>query len=142
MRLLAGLAACAAVLAVAAPALAGGYWDAQPPQPAAATAPCDRACPPPPCGCWRDRYAPIRRAAPPPSPPGVVLPSEFFETEGSVGPPFADYGYAGGEAVEFAGANASAFASASASARVSVSVRVAQHVAPRPAPHGCGCGHR
>jgi hypothetical protein len=163
MRVLAGLVAMAAMLMGALPAAAGGYWDVQPATPPPAYAdgppPCRQGCPPPPpCGCERGyhREAAWReeRPLPPPPPPAprpVVLPSEFFETESSVGPAFADYGYGGGGGgFEETGAfgEASAFASASASAHVSVDVRVMQHMMhqrmpPHPAPHGCGCsGHR
>ena len=150
MKFLAGLITFALLLAGAAPALAGGYWDAEPaPPPQYAEAPpCHQGCPPPPprCGCWRDREMVIRREEaplPPPPPPSLGLPAEFFDTEGSVGPAYLDYGYEGGGGVVFEQASASAFASSSA--HVSVNVRIFQHMRQHmmmhhPAPHGCGCG--
>jgi hypothetical protein len=159
MKFLAGLMSLAVLLTGAAPALAGGYWDARPappPQYAEGPPPCHQGCaPPPPCGCWQDRgfhEEAWRRPPPlpmPPPPPSVSIPPEFFESESSVGPAFVDYGGGGGGGgfVEtFGSANASAFASASASAHVSVSVNIHQHMMhhpmPHPMPHPCGCGHR
>ena len=140
MKTLAGAALCALVLAAAAPAFAGGYWDLRdaapaPPDAAYDGPPCERACPPPQPPCPPPRHRVYRgeedswQEGPPPAEEAdVVMPAEFFETESSVGPAFLDEGGGGGggavETDAFGGAEAFASASASASAHVSVDVRV------------------
>src|SRR6266851_827730 len=84
----------ALILALSAgPALAGGYWDAGGPSPAAwrHDSDCDRPCPPCPDRRehrWRERdgweregWREHRREA-----HQVFLPAEFFEGGGGVGP--------------------------------------------------------
>jgi hypothetical protein len=142
MNILAGAALGALMLAAAAPAFAGGYWDLRdgtpaPPDAAYDGPPCERACPPPQPPCPPPRRRVYQREAEswqqgPPSAEAanVVVPAEFFDVESSVGPAFLDEGGGGGGgAVEtggFGGAEgfAAASASASASAHVSVNVRV------------------
>jgi hypothetical protein len=86
----------------------------------------------------------------------VIVPSEFFEGESSVGPAFIeDYAGGGGggfaESAAFGGASAFASASASASAHVDISVRIRemqhhmmmhQHQMMPHRSYGCGCSRR
>ena len=135
----AGATMAALILGAAAPALAGGYWDAGNAaiDPAAGPAPCrlhGPPCPPPPCpqerqGAWREHDSQawsegsawrgeVRRD----EEANVVVPAEFFET-GGVGPDFLYDDEGGGGGYVEGGASASAGAFASASASVDISLR-------------------
>jgi hypothetical protein len=181
MKSMAGAALGALILfAGAAPAFAGGYWDAGnlPDPPGAAGPSCnvDRPCPPPPCpqeqrSAWRERdqrggdHAWSRDSGWSEDSgwrverdqrdsgwdenrdgyddEGAVIPSEFFDNGGGVGPDtFVDYGGGGGGGSAGAGAfaGADAFAGASASASVDVNIGFHGHdhghhmMPPRPKP--------
>jgi hypothetical protein len=141
------------LLAGAAPARAGGYWDAGPGlPPSPAYRDCDRACAPPappPCGCER-RYADEYQGPPPPEEfaggdvgfEGGVGPA-FFDTGGGGGAVFVENGGGGFGGIDIAlferqhlqamararsqaSAHASAYASAQSQTYVSTQVHVQQ----------------
>jgi hypothetical protein len=139
----AGGALGALILVTAAPAMAGGYWDAggAPVDPPAA-APCrlgDRPCPPPPCPEARAGWRIERSDGAPAGGHEVVVPAEFFET-GGVGPDFLyDEEGGGGGVVVQSSASAGAEAFASASARVGVQIGFRGGRFHHPTTH-CACG--
>jgi len=149
-----GAALAAVIAATAAPAMAGGYWDAgaspnDPPSPPPC-APHGPPCQPPPCpsdyqGAWREPVARawdethLWRRVYGDDDERVVVPAEFFEDGGGVGPDtFIDESGGGGVIVAESGAFAGAEASAYASARIHVGLRggrFQRHVTPH-----CACG--
>lgn len=137
MRSAAGAVGALTLALSAAPAFAGGYWDAGPatPEPPGAGPPCASHCPP--RHAWREHDGWAfhdRFDAATPDAADVVMPADFFAGGGGVGPDaFMDEGGGGGAVIVTGGAHASAFASASASASVRVRFGFRQH---------CGCmGH-